>query len=86
MCCSSQALQQQQADMVKQHPEMPVPKYFSFWCGPFFIKYCMVMVTGGINRNICGVMSPGAIISMLNMLAGNTTKGMVHRNKAPSKS
>jgi len=72
--------------MVKQHPEIPVPKYFRFNCGPFFIQYCMGMVTGGIYRDTCVVMSPGAIISMLDMFARNTTKGMVNRNKALSKS
>jgi len=46
----------------------------------------MGMVTGGIYRDTCVVMSPGAIISMLDMFARNTTKGMVNRNKALSKS
>jgi len=44
------------------------------------------MVIGGIYRDICVVMSPGAIISMVDMLPRNITKGMVHRNKALSKS
>jgi hypothetical protein len=63
-----------------------------YWCvisdagGPFFISYCIGMETHGIYGDVCVVMSPGAIISMLDMFDRNRTKGMVHRNKALYKS
>ena len=64
----------QQAEILKQHPEIPVLKDISMRCGPFFISYCIGMETHGIYGDVCVVMSPGAIISMLDMFDRNRTK------------